>query len=132
MTLFFQRGSIDADHLRFVLRMLPVDVSFADEDDVLRYWSGATYRTCDPHFIGRDLRDCHPGDSLETLEAILRAFKSGERDVAEGWHREGESFHYTRYTAVRDDAGAYRGILEVNQDLSAARALDGEQALPGW
>jgi len=132
MTLFFQRGAIDADHLRFVLRMLPIDVSFADEDDVLRYWSGATYRTCDPHFIGRDVRDCHPADSLETLETILRAFKSGERDVAEGWHREGESFHYTRYTAVRDDSGAYRGILEVNQDLSAARALDGEQALPGW
>ncbi len=132
MTLFFQRGAIDADHLPFVLRMLPVDVSFADEDDVLRYWSGATYRTCDPHFIGRDLRDCHPDDSLETLEAILRAFKSGQRDVAEGWHCEGESFHYTRYTAVRDDSGAYRGILEVNQDLSAARALDGEQALPGW
>ena len=133
MTLFFQRGSIDADHLRFVLRMLPVDVSFADENDVLRYWSGATYRTCDPHFIGRDVRDCHPAGSLETLETILRAFKSGEREVAEGWHDEGDgTFHYTRYTAVRDDAGVYRGILEVNQDLSAGRTLEGEQALPGW
>ena len=132
MTLFFQRGAIDGDHLRFVLRMLPADISFADEDDVLRYWSGGTYRTCDPHFIGKDVRACHPAGSLETLEAILDAFKSGERAVAEGWHDEGGRFRYTRYVAVRDDAGAYRGILEVNQDLTEARALEGEQALPGW
>ena len=81
MTLYFQRGAIDADHLPFVLRMLPFDISFADEDDVLRYWSGRTYRTCDPHFIGQDLRACHPAASLETLEAILQAFRSGEHDI---------------------------------------------------
>jgi uncharacterized protein len=132
MTLFFQRGEIDAEHLALVLRQLPIDISFADEHDVLRYWSGRTYRTCDPHFIGRDVRDCHPGDSLETLETILQAFKSGEREVAEGWHHDGERFHYTRYTAVRDDEGVYRGILEVNHDLTEARALAGEQAIPGW
>jgi len=132
MTLFFQRGAIDAEHLAFVLRMLPCDISFADEHDVLRYWSGRTYRTCDPHFIGQDVRACHPADSLDSLEAILQAFKSGERDVAEGWHEENGTFKYTRYTAVRDDDGAYRGILEVNQDLTAPRALSGEQALPGW
>ena len=132
MTLFFQRGKIDEDHLRLVLRMLPADISFADENDVLRYWSGHTYRTCDPHFIGRDVRACHPAASLPTLETILAAFKTGERDVAEGWQNEGGRFQYTRYVAVRDDAGAYRGILEVNQDLTDARALEGEQSLPGW
>jgi DUF438 domain-containing protein len=132
MTLYFQRGAIDADHLPFVLRMLPFDISFADEDDVLRYWSGRTYRTCDPHFIGQDLRACHPAASLETLEAILQAFRSGEHDIAEGWHENGGRFTYTSYTAVRDDSGAYRGILEVNHDLTDGRALAGEQALPGW
>ena len=132
MTLFFQRGAIDADHLQFVLRMLPFDISFADEHDVLRYWSGYTYRTCDPHFIGKDVRACHPAAALETLEAILQAFRSGERDVAEGWHEHGGRFTYTRYTAVRDNDGAYRGILEVNHDLTEARALAGEQELPGW
>jgi hypothetical protein len=133
MTMFFQRGAIDAAHLELVLRTLPLDLSFADEDDVLRYWAGPTYKTCDPHFIGRDVRDCHPEDSLGTLEDILRSFKDGTRDVAEGWHEDGKGrFKYTRYTAVRDDEGVYRGILEVNQDLSSARALEGEQSLPGW
>ena len=132
MTLYFQRGAIDADHLGLVLRTLPVDVSFADERDVLLYWSGPTYKTCDPHYIGRDIRDCHPEDTLETLEAVLAAFKSGEREVAEGWHEEKGRFRHTRYFAVRDDGGAYRGILEVNQDVTDVRTLEGEQALPGW
>ena len=132
MTLFFQRGAIDADHLPLVLRMLPIDMSFADEHDVLRYWSGHTYRTCDPHYIGRDIRACHPADSLEALETVLQAFRSGEREFAEGWHEEDGRFTYTRYTAVRDDEGAYRGVLETNHDLTDLRALTGEQALPGW
>ncbi len=132
MTMFFQRGGIDADHLPLVLRNLPVDTSFADEDDVLRFWSGATYKTCDPHYIGRDIRDCHPENTLEALEDVLARFKSGERDTAEGWHTENGRFRYTRYTAVRDDTGVYRGILEVNADLTELRALEGEQALPGW
>jgi uncharacterized protein len=132
MTLYFQRGAIEHDHLGFVLRSLPVDLSFADEHDVLCYWSGPTYKTCDPHFIGRDIRDCHPADTLDTLEAVLAAFKDGSRNVAEGWHEDKGRFRHTRYFAVRDDAGGYRGILEVNQDLTALRALEGEQALPGW
>ena len=51
------------------------------------------------------------------------------------WPKAGTTkaaLRYTRYAAVRDDAGAYRGILEVNQDLTDARALAGEQDLPGW
>ena len=132
MTLYFQRGAIDDDHLEFVLRSLPFDVSFADEHDVLRYWSGSAYKTCDPHHIGLDIRDCHPEGSLEKLEAVLTAFKSGERDVAEAWREKKGRFQHTRYFAVRDDGGAYRGILEVIQDITDERALAGEQDLPGW
>jgi DUF438 domain-containing protein len=96
------------------------------------YWSGSTYKTCDSRYIGRDVRDCHPDQSLALLEDILAQFKSGAKDVAEGWELDGEHFKYTRYTAVRDDAGAYKGILEVNHDVTGMRALDGAQPLPGW
>ena len=99
---------------------------------MLVYWSGATYKTCDPRYIGRDLRDCHPESSLECLEEILREFKAGTKDVAEGWEQDGARFKYTRYTPVRDDAGAYKGILEVNHDVTGMRALQGAQRLPGW
>ncbi len=129
---YIQHGSLTADQVRLLLRDLPVDLSFADEDDVLVYWSGETYDSCDPKWIGRDVRDCHPANSLDGLEEILRAFRAGERDVAEGWGQDGERFKHTRYFAVRDDAGAYKGILEVNQDVTAIRALSGSQSLPGW
>jgi len=130
--MYWQRGTLTPQQTRLVLRDLPIDVSFADENDVLVYWSGATYKTCDARYIGRDVRDCHPEHTLECLEEILRQFKAGARDVAEGWEQDGKRFKYTRYTAVRDDAGAYKGILEVNHDVTAMRALEGAQRLPGW
>jgi uncharacterized protein len=130
--MFFQRGTLTPEQTMLVLRDLPVDISFADEDDVLVYWSGATYKTCDPRYIGRDVRDCHPEHTLACLEEILIEFKAGTRDVAEGWEQDGKGFKYTRYTAVRDNAGAYKGILEVNQDITGMRALEGAQRLPGW
>jgi DUF438 domain-containing protein len=130
--MYFQRGELTPEQTRLVLRDLPIDVSFADENDVLVYWSGATYKTCDARYIGRDVRDCHPESSLECLEEILREFKAGTRDVAEGWEQDGKRFKYTRYTPVRDDAGVYKGILEVNHDVTELRALEGAQRLPGW
>ena len=130
--MLWQRGSPSPDQARLVMTSLPCDISFADENDVLVFWSGETYKTCDARFIGRDVRHCHPQESMVLLETILREFKAGTRDVAEGWGEEKGRFKYTRYTAVRDADGAYKGILEVNTDLSAFRALEGEQRMPGW
>ena len=125
-------GSLTPDQVELVLDRLPVDLSFADENDVLVYWRGETYRTCETDAIGRDVRDCHPEQSLATLEEILLAFKAGEKDVAQGWEETEDGFSVTRYVAVRDEAGAYRGILEINMDVTDLRALKGKQALPGW
>lgn len=127
-----RRGALDAEQVDLVLANLPLDISFADENDILLFWQGETYRTCDPAYIGRDVRDCHPASSLEGLETILRAFKDGTKDEAWGWGLDDGAFKLTRYFAVRDDDGAYKGILEVNQRLDAERTLEGEQALPGW
>jgi len=128
----WQRGSLTPEQIELVLRFLPVDMSFADEDDVLVYWKGETYKTCDGRYIGRDVRDCHPEPSLACLEDILTQFKAGTKDVAEGWEQDGERLKHTRYFAVRDREGVYRGILEVNQDVTDIHALRGEQRLPGW
>lgn len=130
--MLWKRGSLTPELTDAVFTFLPLDISVADENDVLVYWKGETYKTCDPRYIGRDIRDCHPEQNLDCLEEILREFKAGTKDVAEGWGQEGEKMKRTRYIALRDKDGAYKGILEVNDDLSGARALEGEQALPGW
>jgi uncharacterized protein len=128
----WQRGTLTPEQLDQVLRFLPVDISFADENDVLLYWKGETYKTCDARYIGRDVRDCHPEHTLDGLEEILQQFKAGTRDLAEGWEHSKGKIKHTRYFAVRDSDGAYRGILEVNQDVTRIHALEGDQALPGW
>ena len=126
------RGTLTTEQMELVLGALPCDLSFADEHDVLCFWKGRTYKSCSERFIGRDVRDCHAGHSMAVLEEILSAFRSGAKDVAEGWRQDGERFKYTRYSAVRDGSGAYRGILEVNHDITDLRALEGAQPLPGW
>jgi DUF438 domain-containing protein len=131
-TMLWKRGSLTPELADLVFTFLPLDLSVADEDDVLVYWKGPTYKTCDARYIGRDIRDCHPENTLELLEEILREFKAGTRDVAEGWEQKGEKVKRTRYFALRDHDGTYKGILEVNEDVTDARALRGEQALPGW
>jgi len=130
--MLWKHGSLTPELADLVLTHLPCDLSVADEDDVLVYWKGPTYKTCDARFIGSDVRDCHPESSMACLEEILRAFKAGERDVAEGWQEEKSRLKRSRYFALRDTDGTYRGILEVNDDVTDARALEGEQALPGW
>ncbi len=130
--MLWKRGSLTPELADLVFSFLPADLSVADEDDVLVYWKGETYKTCDGRFIGRDVRECHPESSMACLEEILRAFKAGEKDVAEGWGEEKGKYKRTRYFALRDHEGSYKGILEVNENVTGARALEGEQALPGW
>ena len=86
--MLWKRGSLTPELADLVFSFLPVDLSVADEDDVLVYWKGETYKTCDGRYIGRDVRDCHPESSMACLEEILRAFKAGEKDVAEGWEKK--------------------------------------------
>jgi DUF438 domain-containing protein len=130
--MLWKRGSLTPELADLVLTHLPLDLSVCDEHDVLVYWKGATYKTCDARFIGRDVRECHPAETLDTLEEILHEFKSGTRDVAEGWKQRGAAMKRTRYFALRDADGTYKGILEVDEDVTDARALEGEQTLPGW
>lgn len=132
--MYWQRGSLTEEQALLLFRHLPLDVSYADENDVLLFWSGKdAYKTCDARFIGRDVRDCHPEQSLPVLEEILRAFRAGEKDMAESWESDADGpVQRTRYVAVRDSTGAYRGILEIIQDLRDVCRLRGDQALPGW
>jgi DUF438 domain-containing protein len=129
--MIWQHGTLNDEQIKLVTGHLPADISFADENDVLLFWSGETYKTCDARYIGRDIRDCHPQGSLEVLERILSAFKSGARETAEGWHWEDGRCHYTRYVALRDH-GVYKGILETNMYVEGFVSLGEEQSLPGW
>ena len=125
------RGLLTAEQIDLLLTRLPVDISFVDEHDIVVYYSATPDRIFprSPGVIGRKVQNCHPAKSVDVVEKILKAFHSGERSSAEFWIESGGKFIHIRYFALRDGRGAYRGALEVTQDVTAIRALRGERRL---
>ncbi|MGC9348393.1 MAG: DUF438 domain-containing protein [Anaerolineae bacterium] len=129
-------GALTAEQIDLMLTSLPVDVTFVDENDEVRYFTRGRERIFQrsPAIIGRKVQNCHPPQSVDKVQEILDDFRAGERDVAEFWidfapRGAGEMFVHIRYFALRDEAGAYRGTIEVTQNLSPLRALEGEKRL---
>jgi len=127
-------GGLSLEQVNLMLKHLPVDISFVDENDEVRYYSDAPDRifTRTPAVIGRKVQNCHPPDSVHMVNRIIAAFRAGEKDTAEFWIVMKGSFLLIRYFAVRDADGGYRGCLEVSQDVTAIRALEGERRLLDW
>jgi len=132
--LSLNTGSLTVEQVDLVLTHLPVDVTFVDENDIVRYYSSTKDRifTRSPAVIGRKVQNCHPGKSVHIVDAILRAFKAGEKNVAEFWLEIEGKFIHIRYFAVRDNARTYKGCLEVSQEVTGIRALKAQKRLLDW
>ncbi len=118
--------------LAAMLNTLPVELSFVDADDRVRYFSHENAAKIFPRTrgaIGRAVQQCHPPKSVDKVNAILRSFKSGERDVAEFWlDLHGRKVH-VRYFAVRSPEGRYLGTVETVQDITDIQTITGERRL---
>jgi len=110
-----------------------VDISFVDSDDRLRYFSsGDRIFARAKTVLGRKVDFCHPPRSVGTVKKIIEAFKEGKRDFAEFWLRINERFIYIKYIPIRSREGKYLGTLEIIQDITDLRKLDGEKRLLDW
>ena len=127
-------GALPPDLVNLMLTRLPVDISFVDDRDTVRYYSANKDRVFprSPGIIGRTVQNCHPPRSVDVVNRILDAFKAGTRDESEFWIETENKFIHIRYFAVRDAAGRYRGCLEVSQDVTHIRALQGQKRLLDW
>ena len=132
--LRLETGALTPELVNLVLKHLPLDLSFVDENDEVRYYSDSAERifSRSPAVIGRKVQNCHPPASVHIVEAILKAFKAGTRDVAQFWITIRGRFLHIRYFAVRDKDGIYKGCLEVSQDVTDIRALQGQRRLLDW
>jgi len=110
---------------------LPVDLTFVDDTDTVRYYSRGDKRIFrrTPAVIGRKVRDCHPQKSLHKVEQVVSDLKAGRRDAAEFWIDLHGRKIYIRYFAVRDKQGKYLGTLEVTQDITDLQKIKGEKRL---
>jgi uncharacterized protein len=118
--------------LAAILNTLPVELSFVDAEDTVRYFSHEDQDKIFPRTrsaIGMKVQDCHPQKSLHVVNEILADFKAGRRKVAEFWIDFGPKKIHIRYFSVRGEAGRYLGCLEVVQDVTGIRALEGERRL---
>lgn len=127
-------GHMDMEQLEILLNLLPVDMTLVDENDKVAFFSRPKDRIFPRSvaIIGRDVRNCHPPESVHVVEDILASFKRGEKDEAAFWIQMRGMFIHIQYFAMRNAAGEYRGTLEVSQEISGLRALEGERRLLEW
>jgi DUF438 domain-containing protein len=123
---------VERDVLAAILNTLPVELSFVDRDDKVRYFSHENGDKIFPRTrgaIGMAVQNCHPQKSVHAVNKILAEFKAGRRKVAEFWIEMGPRTVHIRYFPVRSPQGEYLGTLEVAQDIAPIRKLTGERRL---
>ena len=123
--------TLSTETLEAIFDTLPVEMSFVDDTDTVRYYSKGDKRIFKrtPAVIGKRVQDCHPQKSLHKVEQVVSELKTGKRDVAEFWIDLHGRKIYIRYFPVRNKQGKYIGILEVTQDITDLQKIEGEKRL---
>ncbi len=130
-TVQMPTGQLTAEEITRMLDAMPVDITFVDKDDTVKYFSNGTERIFPrtKTIIGRKVANCHPPASVHIVEGIVADFKTGKKDHEDFWLKLGDRFVYIRYFAVRSKEGEYLGTLEVTQDIGPLQAITGEKRL---
>jgi PAS domain S-box-containing protein len=123
--------NLSQEQLAGILEAIPVEISFVDENDLVKFWNKHETRIFKRPVavIGKSVQNCHPKRSIDKVNQILSDFKAGKRDSAEFWIDLRERKVYIRYFAVRNKAGRYLGTVEVTQDITEIKKIEGEKRL---
>ena len=123
--------NLSREQLEGILEAIPVEISFIDENDLVKLWNKHETRIFKRPIsvVGKSVQECHPKQSLDKVNQILSDFKAGKQDSAAFWINLGERKVYIRYFAVRDKADKYLGTLEVTQDITEIKKIEGEKRL---
>jgi len=129
-----ETGLVSVEQIKLIFNHLPVDITYVDENDEVKYFSTPKHRIFPRTIavIGRKVHHCHPPESVHIVEKIVESFKNGSKDEAAFWIKMGPHFVLIKYFAVRDAQKNYKGVLEVSQEVSGIRALEGERRLLDW
>ncbi len=127
-------GRLTLEQINLIFKHLPVDISYVDENELVCFYSDTEHRVFprSKNVIGRDVKNCHPRTSVHIVEEIIAKFRSGEADSVDFWINKPGFFVYIHYTAVRDEQGRFRGVLEMMQNCTHIRALEGSRTLLVW
>lgn len=132
--LQFDTGEFSKAQIESIMKTLPFDVTFVDKDDIVRYFNKSEIFLRTKSVIGRKVQQCHPQKSVHIVNQILESFKTGKKDVAEFWipMDNGARLIHIRYFTVRDKDRNYVGTMEVTQDITGIKKIEGEKRLLDW
>ncbi|MEG0645912.1 MAG: PAS domain-containing protein [Bacteroides sp.] len=127
-------GKLTLEQINLLFRHMPVDISFVDENELVAFYTDTPHRVFprSKGVIGREVRNCHPPKSVHLVEEIIEKFRTGEQSRAEFWINKSDVFIYIVYVAVRDENGKFRGVMEMMQDCTRIRNLEGSRTLLTW
>lgn len=127
----FDTGVLSTKELNLMLNHMPVDFTFVDKDNVVKYFSNGKERIFarTKAVIGRTVENCHPPKSAHIVEKLVEDLKSGKKDSESFWIQMGDKFIVISYYAVRDEKGEFMGTLEFSQDIAPLKSLEGEKRL---
>lgn len=129
-----ETGELTFDEIALIFNNLPVDMTFVDENNKVRYFTKPKDRIFprSPAVIGRNVNNCHPPESVHVVEEIVESFRAGKEDSAKFWINIKGKMVLIQYFALRNSEGIYKGVLEVSQDITEIKSLDGERRLLKW
>jgi len=130
----FDEGYLTPEQVNSIFKYMPMDITYVNEHDQVVFYNRGDDRVFprSAGIIGREVKFCHPPKSVDQVLRILDEFKKGTQDVAEFWIQFKGKFIHIRYFAVRDDEKNYKGVIEMSQDVTEIRALEGQQRLLDW
>jgi uncharacterized protein len=127
-------GELSVEQIILLFNHLPLDLTYVDEFDTVRYFSNPPKRIFPRtnSIIGRNIRNCHPPESVHVVEQIVDSFRNGTQSKASFWIKMKGEFILIQYFAIRNQNGTYKGVLEVSQEVSEIRQLEGEKRILDW
>ena len=130
----YDEGYLTPEQVNSIFRILPVDITYVNENDQVVFYNRGEDRVFprSAGIIGREVKFCHPPKSVDQVIQILDAFKAGTQDLAEFWINFKGQFIHIQYFAVRDPDRTYRGVIEMSQDVTHIRGLEGQKRLLDW
>ncbi len=130
----YDEGYMSPEQVNLLLKVMPVDITFVDENDRVIFYNRGEERVFprSAGIIGREVKFCHPPHSVDKVLRIVSEFKKGTQSEAAFWFNFKERMIYVRYFAVRDENKNYKGVVEMSEDVTDIKKLEGEQRLLDW
>ena len=130
----YDEGYMTVDQVNLLLKTMPLDLTYVDENDKVIFYNRGEERVFprSAGIIGREVKFCHPPKSVDTVLKILDEFRKGTKNESSFWINYKERLIYIRYFAVRDSNKNYKGVIEMSQDITDIKKIEGEKRLLDW